>query len=117
MLALLLLINDEAQQYFQRAILMSGALMLRYQKNDHRCFVNVMAEQLTTQIRNDTDSIELLKQMPAEQLLAFSSRIAKRFHPTLSIWCPLIEGTMAKRIIWFLIAALIVSFSLVFVNQ
>lgn len=99
MLALLLLINDETQKYFQRAILMSGALMTRYQKGDYRCFVNVMARHLSTQIRNDTELIEFVKRMPAEELLKVSMMplLVGTVDSGIPVWGPMIEGSLTYR--------------------
>lgn len=113
MLAVLLLINEETQKFYQRGILMSGALMKRYQKGDHRCFVNVMARHLSTQIRNDTEMIEFVKQMPAEELLKVSMMplLIGTVDSGILVWGPMIEGSLTYRIFFLLITTLFDTFS------
>lgn len=92
----LLMLNAESRNYFQRAILMSGALLRLYPRSNHRCIMSELARSQSKSISNDTELIGFLQQMPAKQLSEFGivPYSALDFRINLMIWGPIVEGIL-----------------------
>lgn len=76
---------------------MSGSLIGSYQHGTHRCIVDAFARSLSKSIRNETELMEFLKQVPAELIAKLSLLPQINAPANFLIWAPIIEGLTAYR--------------------
>lgn len=98
------MLNEESKKYFQQAILMSGTAnsYKMYIEGNHRCLMQIFAKKYEKWIGDNFDEfIELLKNLPEQQILDFSAEIQRQPHDKLEfeviptpngVWWPMVEG-------------------------
>lgn len=76
---------------------MSGTQLRSYQRGNHRCYVDAIAQSLLKSIRNDTDLIKFMKHLPSG-LIVKASMLPYAMDKPLNFltWAPMIEGLNIK---------------------